>query len=233
MPHMLVTGGSRRLGLEITRHFLDRGWQVSVLTRATSDELNSLRGPTLNILEVGEYSQTNVLNAIAPLQDSPLDLIVHNASLFEEDTSDPGDAVAQLERLMAIHVSLPMLINTHLESALKQSENANIVHMTDIYALNPTEVRSRYCASKAALENLSLSFAKKLAPEVRVNTIQPGALMFLPEHDDTAKGQVLEQSLLKIESGFKPVLQTIDFFIENPFITGTAVKVDGGRAICR
>jgi dihydromonapterin reductase/dihydrofolate reductase len=150
-----------------------------------------LRGPTLDILEVGEYSQANVLNAIAALRDSRLDLIVHNASLFEEDASDPQEAVAQLERLMAIHVSLPMLINTHLESALK------------------------------------------LAPEVRVNTIQPGALMFLPEHDDTAKGQVLEQSLLKIESGFRPVLQTIDFFIDNPFITGTAVKVDGGRAICR
>lgn len=233
MPHMLVTGGSRRLGLEITRHFLNKGWQVSVLTRASSSELDELSGPALTVLVAGDYSPTKVAEAIKPLQDKPLDLIVHNASLFEKDVSDPAEGVSQLETLMAVHVALPMLVNTQLEDALKKSDNANIVHMTDIYSMNPTETFSRYCASKAALENLSLSFAKSLAPQVRVNTIQPGALMFLPEHEESAKTQVLEQSLLKIESGFEPVLKTIDFFIENPFITGTAVKVDGGRAISR
>ncbi|EAR07490.1 SDR family NAD(P)-dependent oxidoreductase [Reinekea blandensis] len=233
MPHLVVTGGSRRLGLEITRHFLNKGWQVSVLTRSASDELEQLSSSSLTVLKTGRYDADSITSAIQPLAESTVDLIVHNASLFEKDSADPEDAVPQIGRLMAVHVALPTLINTLLEPALRRSENANIVHMTDIYALNPSEDYSRYCASKAALENLSLSFAKKLAPHVRVNTIQPGALMFLPEHGDEAKNQVLEQSLLKIESGFDPVLKTLDYFIDNPFVTGTAVKVDGGRAISR
>jgi dihydromonapterin reductase/dihydrofolate reductase len=83
------------------------------------------------------------------------------------------------------------------------------------------------------LENLSKSFAKKLAPKVRVNTIQPGALAFLPEHSEDAKTVVLQNSLLKIEAGFDPILRAIHSIIDNPFITGTAIKVDGGRSICR
>lgn len=233
MPHLLVTGGGRRLGLYIVKHFLQQDWKVSVLSRHASGELTEIDNDNLQILAVGDYQPENVRDALIPLQSGTVDMIVHNASAFEKDETDPARVPAQLARLMAVHVTLPTLINTLLKEALIRSDNASIVHMTDIYTLNPNEAYSHYCASKAALENMSLSFAKKLAPDVRVNSIQPGALMFLPEHDDDAKSQVLEQSLLKIESGFQPVIQTIEYLRSNHFVTGTAIRVDGGRAICR
>jgi dihydromonapterin reductase/dihydrofolate reductase len=158
---------------------------------------------------------------------------VHNASFFEPDKTDTSESLEQLNAMLQTHVELPFQLNNRLAEVLKRSANANIIHMTDIYVDNPNEAFSNYCASKAGLENLSKSFAKKLAPHVRVNTIQPGALAFLPDHSDEAKTDVLEKSLLKIEAGFEPILKTIHSILDNPFITGTAIKVDGGRSICR
>lgn len=233
MPHLLVTGGSRRLGLHITQHYLRQNWRVTVLTRESSEQLNELKQDNLTIIAVGDYQSDALTEALDTLKTDTIDLIVHNASRFEQDETDPARISDQLNRLMMIHVTLPTMINTVLTPALRRSENACIVHMSDIYVMNPDESRSHYCASKAALENLSLSFAKKLAPDVRVTSIQPGALMFLPEHDQNAQQQVLEKSLLQTESGFDPVLQTLDFLVRNPFITGSPIRVDGGRAICR
>ncbi|WP_394391056.1 SDR family oxidoreductase [Shewanella woodyi] len=108
-----------------------------------------------------------------------------------------------------------------------------VVNMTDIYADNPSHQHSLYCSTKAGLENLTRSFAKKFAPGIRCNSIMPGPLKFLPEHSQAQKEQVLNATLLPFEAGFNPVFQTIEFILANPFVTGTAIKVDGGRSICR
>jgi dihydromonapterin reductase/dihydrofolate reductase len=233
MPHLVITGASRRLGLFLTDHYLKQGWTVAAITRSTSDELNNLACEQLSVIET-DYDDLDALSTtVQAIAESPVDLLVHNASYFSKDETQPDAKATQLNKMFRVHVQLPMLLNTLLLPALRQSPNANIVHMSDIYTENPNETFSNYCATKAALHNLSQSYAKQYAPDIRVNSIQPGALAFLPDHSKEAKTAVLEKSLLQRESGFEPVAQTIDYFINNHFLTGISVKVDGGRALCR
>jgi dihydromonapterin reductase/dihydrofolate reductase len=70
-----------------------------------------------------------------------------------------------------------------------------------------------------------------LAPNVRVNSIQPGPLLFLPSHSEADKKKVLDNTLLPIEAGFAPIAKTIDYILNNHFVTGAHHKVDGGRSI--
>lgn len=231
--HAVITGGSRRLGLYIVDKLLAGGWFVSVLTRYASKELSALSGEQLQILEVDYLDQASVTTACSTLAEKKIDLLFHNASYFEKNKKTPTDSLMQLEHMTGVHVALPALLNERLYPAMTESENANIIHMTDIYVNNPHPDYANYCATKAALENLSMSFAKRYAPEVRVNTIQPGALMFLPDHTESAKASVIKQSLIQTEAGFEPVWLALAALLENPFITGTAIKVDGGRSICR
>jgi dihydromonapterin reductase/dihydrofolate reductase len=233
MPHIVITGASRRLGLFLSQAFIKQGWNVTALTRSTSDELSQVDSPNLNIIEVDYSDPEHLANACADIATNGLDVIVHNASYFAPDETGSAASLNQLKAMTRTHIELPLQLNSLLAEALAASDNGNIIHMTDIYVDNPNEEYANYCASKAGLENLSKSFAKKLAPKVRVNTIQPGALAFLPEHSEDAKTVVLQNSLLKIEAGFDPILRAIHSIIDNPFITGTAIKVDGGRSICR
>ena len=233
MPHFVITGASRRLGLYLTERFLALDWQVTALTRSPSEQLNSLTCANLSVITVDYLDLESLALITEKIAQQTIDLLFHNASYFAPDNDSPLDNHVQLQQMLMTHIALPNMLNQLFASNLSQSANANIIHMPDIYVENPNANYANYCASKAGLENLSKSFVKKLAPNVRVNTIQPGALMFLPEHTEAAKKTVLANSLLPIEAGFEPILTTILFLLANPFVTGTSIKVDGGRAICR
>lgn len=228
---VLITGGSRRLGLHLTEQFLQQGWHVLVLTRQPSDALDRLACDRLDVEIVSYSSESSLQKAIAPWLAEPLDLLIHNASLFDKDAHHTDDSVAFYDRLYQVHMRMPMLLNEWFSDALAASDNGNIIHMTDIYAETPNPAFALYCSTKAALENLSKSYAMKLAPKVRVNTIQPGPLKFLPDHSEAEKQSVLAGTLIPIEAGFEPIFTTIQYIINNPFVTGSHHRVDGGRAI--
>ena len=174
MPHILITGASRRLGLYLTEQFLQRRWQVTTLSRAPSAELRALDGPLLTNIAC-DYQDSGQIAAIcAPLQQAPLDAVVHNASLFLPDSQCVD--TDRYQQMFAVHMQLPALLNRLLAAQLAQSDNGNIIHMTDIYADNPLPNHSLYCSTKAGLANLNKSVAQQLAPKVRVNAIAPGAM---------------------------------------------------------
>ncbi len=233
MPHIIITGGSQRLGLEMVKHFLQKQWQVSAISRSSSSELDQLACENLTVHATGSYH----INALSPvcnlLKQKTVDAIVHNASLFEADEPEAVASITQLADMINVHASVPAYLNRQLANALKQSDNANIIQMTDIYVDNPKEQFANYCASKSAAASLALSFAKTLAPDVRVNCIAPGILKFLPSHSEQARQRILEGALLQREAGFEPIIKTIDYILETTFITGTTLKVDGGRSLCR
>ncbi|MFQ3229563.1 SDR family NAD(P)-dependent oxidoreductase [Reinekea sp.] len=231
MKHAVITGGSRRLGLFVTKHFLSLGWQVTVLSREKSAELAALSCDNLAIIEVDYCDEENVTEATRALQDQTIDLLLHNASLFDKDANQQADSMAFFDQLYQVHMRFPALLNQLCIDALKRSENANIIHMTDIYAATPQPEYALYSATKAGLESLTKSFAMNFAPDIRVNSIAPGPLMFLPSHSEADKKKVLANTLIPIEAGFAPIVSTIEYIINNQFVTGASHKVDGGRSI--
>jgi dihydromonapterin reductase / dihydrofolate reductase len=231
---VLITGASRRLGLYLTQAFLEQGCKVIALTRNASAELDALSSDNLHILLLDYNSETSLAAAIGSIRDQydALSLVVHNASLFEKDAAHRDDLCGFYDELYRVHMRLPAYVNEALAPLLyNESHPGCIVHITDIYADNPNREFGLYCSTKAALENLTKSFAKKFAPGIRVNSIAPGPLMFLPSHKEDEKKTVLEQTLLPGESGFEPILQGIRFIVDNQFVTGSSVKIDGGRSV--
>lgn len=229
----LVTGAGRRLGLHMTRSLLSQGWKVIALTRSVNKELQALAQDSLHCIEVNPFDVTSVKSAIEQVKhhSSQLDFILHNASVYEKDSDHSEDMAEFYDRLYQIHMKLPAMLNDAFADYLQRGAQSNIVHITDIYADNPNADYALYCSTKAGSENLMKSFAKRLAPQVRVNAIQPGPIKFLETHSNSDKSQVLAQTLLAEEGGFEALEKAIYAIIDNHYMTASVVRVDGGRAL--
>lgn len=228
MKTAVITGTSRRLGAYLAEKLSAEGYQVFGLTRQLNPQQQYLTQ-----IAVDYQSADSVMAAIRQVQQqSSIDLLIHNASLFEKDQLHTEDTVSFYQALFAVHMQLPALLNQHLAPQLAKSQGGGlIVHITDIYSENPNPAFSLYCSTKAGLENLMKSAAKAYAPQIRVNSIQPGPIMFLPEHSNSEKQQVMQQTLIAQEAGFEPIYQGVRFLIDNKFVTGLSLKIDGGRSL--
>ncbi len=91
--------------------------------------------------------------------------------------------------------------------------------------------RVAYCASKAGLENMTLSFAAQFAPRIKVNTIAPALVMFHPDDDAAYRQKTLAKSVLGIEPGPQVIYQSLRYLLDNPYVTGTCLCVNGGRHV--
>lgn len=234
-PVAVITGAGRRLGMHMTKSLLASGWQVIALTRTVQGELAAIESPYLKCVACDALDDASVTQAIAAItqQTQHIDLLLHNASIFEKDAAHHANIATFYDQLYAIHMKLPARLNMALADALKRSvrKHGNIIHITDIYVDNPNPAYALYCSTKAGSENLMKSFAKQLAPQVRVNAIQPGPVKFLPEHSSTEQAAVLAETLLAIEGGFDALEMAIYALLDNHYMTASVLRVDGGRAL--
>jgi dihydromonapterin reductase / dihydrofolate reductase len=189
----------------------------------------------LRCIECDALDDDSVSQAIAKVRAeyTHLDLLLHNASIYEKDADHEQDANRFYDDLYQIHMKLPARLNQALTPLLFNSvlPHANVIHITDIYVDNPNADFALYCSTKAGSENLMKSYAKRLAPRVRVNAIQPGPVKFLPEHSASEQSQVLDQTLLAVEGGFEALEKAIYAILDNHYMTAAVVKVDGGRSL--
>ena len=235
MKTAVITGASRRLGLYLAESLLADGYHVIAITRSASEALRSLGGDALDIHEVGEYGDEAALAKVVERirgSERKIDVMIHNASMFVKDPHDEAEYLATYQQMIDVHMKLPAYLNHGLRSLLDdESAPGCIINITDIFVDNPSEEHALYCSTKAALDNAGKAFAKRLAPGIRVNNVRPGPIMFLPDHGEGEKAKVMSETLLAAEPGFLPILQGIRFIIDNRFVTGSAVTIDGGRAI--
>jgi dihydromonapterin reductase/dihydrofolate reductase len=232
---ILVTGAGRRVGLHLAERLLAAGHPVIVHSHRESTTIDELRdkGALSVISDLTDDTALRDLVDNVKSQVQSLRAIVHNASIFEI-TSDRIDvAVTQFQRMIAIHAIAPFYLNTSFHALLLEcsQEHADIIHITDIYADNPNYRFDAYCASKAASQNLALSFAKRLAPKVKVNIIQPGPILFQDWHGTALRSQILAETLLKKEGGVESIGLAVEAILANHYQTGAIVVVDGGRHI--
>lgn len=231
MNTVLITGAARRFGLELTKYFMSVGWQVIAVSRNSSDKLDYLESDQCLIIRCDYESQESVMEMIDTVKSRYISIncIIHNASYFEIDSKDVW---LQSQQFFNVHQRLPAIVNNSLLPLLRAAEEvANIIHITDIFVDHPNDNFSLYCGSKAALSNMTRAWAKKWAPNIRVNSIQPGPVSFLPSHSAAAKKKVLSETPLGGECGFMPLIKGVQYLINNPFVTGEALKIDGGRSL--
>lgn len=234
---ILITGAGKRLGLFLTEHYLELGWRV-IAHYNTANEMPEpdqeywLKKGRYVALQADLTSASAVEGLVANISalNLTIDAVIHNASYFVAD--DPLASLQQRWQLqqdmMAVHVMSVDALTMGLAS--RYAQNASIVAITDIYVDKPNQRFASYCAAKSALQNLCLSYSQRLAPNIRVNIIQPGPIQFLAQHSEAYREKVLSQSLLKRELGYGAILQAAEYLQQAQGVTGAILKVDGGRA---
>ena len=228
----LVTGCGRRLGFYLCEQLVAAGWQVTGSYRSERPELARLRALGVELVQADFALEGEVARLVTVLgAHDDLALIIHNASAFEPQAAEPAAQLVQFEQFYRVHMAAPFQLNRALAPQLAGNPNASIIHITDIYIHAPAPQFAAYVATKAGAHSLAMSFARELAPAVRVNTIEPGPILFLDEHGDAWRQQVLARTPLAREGGLEPIWQAVRLLMANDYMTGASIRVDGGRAL--
>lgn len=228
---ILITGAGQRIGLAFAHHCLDLGQPVIATYRTFRPAVEALEKAGATCIHADFASNEGIDKFLGLLKDraSSLRAIIHNASdwMPESAETDPSDVMSAM---MQIHAMAPYRINLACRELLESSDStADIVHMTDYVVEKGSAKHIAYAASKAALENLTLSFAKLLSPRVKVNSLAPSLIMFNQQDSDAYREKTLKKSLMGIEPGVAVAVQTLQFLLDNPYITGRSIPLDGGR----
>ncbi|KJK01062.1 dihydrofolate reductase [Pseudomonas sp. 21] len=231
---ILITGASQRIGLHCAKRLLQDGQPVIATYRQEKPGIAELRelGATCLHAELGD--EAGILAFIDELKSRTdrLRAIIHNASAWIAET--PGGDAQAFETLFRVHMLAPYLINLRCEALLERDAAergapADIIHLSDDVARKGSANRIAYCASKAGLDNLTLSFAASLAPRIKVNGIAPALILFNEGDDDAYRARTLAKSAMGIEPGPDVIYQSVRYLLDSPYVTGTTLTVNGGR----
>ncbi|ADO48492.1 dihydromonapterin reductase [[Enterobacter] lignolyticus] len=231
---VLITGGGRRIGLALAHHFLNQRQPVIVSYRTRYDTIDTLEAAGALCLKA-DFATTDGVLAFAESVKARTDglrAILHNASDWKAEK--PGAPLADvMQQMLQIHVQTPYLLNHALEPLLRGHGHAgsDIIHFTDYVVERGSDKHIAYAASKAALDNMTRSFARKLAPEVKVNAIAPSLILFNDSDDAEYRQQALNKSLMKIAPGEKEIIDLVDYLLTSCYVTGRSFGVDGGRPL--
>lgn len=227
----LITGAGQRVGLHCAQRLLEDGHRVIFTYRSERPGVTTLRDLGALGLHADFSSEASILAFITELKSrtDSLRAIVHNASEWLAETDD-GEAEA-FSRMFNIHMLAPYLINLHCAELLQRSSPADIIHISDDVTRKGSSKHIGYCASKAGLDSLTLSFAARYAPTIKVNGIAPALLLFNPDDDAAYRAKALAKSALGIEPGSEVIYQSLRYLLDNPYVTGTTLTVNGGRHV--
>jgi pteridine reductase len=238
---VLVTGGAKRVGAAIARRLHREGANLMLHYRGSEREAKALRA------ELNAARADSVALVQADLLDvhglpeivrntlgrfDRLDALVNNASAFF--STPVGEMTpASWESLIGANLRAPLFLSQAAAPQLKKTGGA-IVNITDIHAERPLKGYVIYSVAKTGLAGLTRSLARELAPEVRVNGVAPGAIVW-PEDgswDDLTRQRIVSHTLLKRTGEPDDIARAVHYLIaEAPYVTGQIIAVDGGRSI--
>lgn len=236
---VLVTGAARRLGASIARGFHECGANVAIHYRNSAHdagklagEFNEARGGSAITIQADLLKTGRVGKLVdRTIEDfGALDVLVNNASSFYPT---PVGKISESDwhDLVGSNLKAPLFLSQAAAEELRQTHGC-IINMIDIHARRPLGDHPVYCAAKAGLHMLTLSLARDLGPEVRVNGIAPGAILW-PENDDDRDAQqaIIRRTPLKRSGDADDIVRTALFLAgDAPFISGQIIAVDGGRS---
>ncbi|MBS0387642.1 MAG: pteridine reductase [Proteobacteria bacterium] len=235
----LVTGGARRVGAEIVRHLHAAGAKVAIHCHrsqaeaaALAGELNAARAGSALVCQADVLQVAALRNLVADVaaRAGGLSILVNNASTFYP-TPLATVTGAQWTDLMGTNLAAPLFLAQAAAAELKRARGL-IVNIADIHGLRPLPGYLVYSTAKAALIHLTRGLARELAPEVRVNAIAPGPVLWPEAELDAAqKQEIISRTLLQRAGSPADVARAVVFFAANaPFVTGQILSVDGGRS---
>ena len=226
-PTILITGAAQRVGLHCARRLVEDGYRVLITCRQLRPEWQQQPLPGIEVLLADFSTVAGIQQLIDKLVERRIRLraLIHNASVWLDDEQE-ADA---LQAMFMVHMQAPYLLNLASEQLFDPEQVGDIIHISDHVAQRGSARHIAYSASKAGLEALSLSFAARLAPRIKVNSIAPALIMFNAGDQPDYREKALAKSALGIEPGPEVVYQSIRYLMDNPYVTGTCLDLNGGR----
>jgi len=237
---VLITGGAKRVGAAICRRLHASGAKLMLHYRASAGEarllqaeLNGVRADSVALIQADllDLAKLSSLVDQTVMRFGRLDALVNNASSF---FSTPMGEIqpAQWDDLMGTNVRAPLFLAQAAAAPLKKSQGA-IVNISDIHAERPLRNYVVYSIAKSALTGLTRSLARELAPDVRVNAIAPGAILW-PESgkSDASKQVLLDRTPLGRIGTPAEIVEAVRWLLRDAtYTTGQVLRLDGGRML--
>lgn len=237
---ILVTGAARRIGAAIVTRLHENGARVAIHYRGSATEaetlaagLNSTRENSAATFQADLLDINKLPTLIESVVDwgGRLDGLVNNASSFYP-TPVGSITEPQWDELLGSNLKAPLFLSQAAAAHLSQSSGA-IVNIVDIHADRPLRDHAVYGSAKAGLAMLTRSLAKDLAPNVRVNGVSPGAILW-PEDGmtETVQQSILSQIPLERSGDPADISGCVLYLLRDAsYVTGQIIAVDGGRSI--
>lgn len=239
-PVVLVTGAAKRIGAVIARRLHAAGFDLALHHRrsdaamaALVAELEAARADSTLVLqaELADDAAPAAMLQAVQARFGRLDALVNNASSF--GPTPVGQATpADWDELFAANARAPFFLAQAAAPLLRQAGGA-IVNLADIYGERPLAAHTIYCMAKAALLMLTQSLARELGPEVRVNAVAPGAVLWPEEGKaEHEKQAMLASTALKRAGEPDDVAEAVRWLIQDArYTTGQTIRIDGGRSL--
>ena len=239
---ILVTGGAKRVGAAICRSLHAAGAHIVLHHHSSAQEAENLRvelealRPQSVLCVQGDLLQRGTARHVVEetlRHFGRLDGLVNNASSFFPTPLDGIDE-QQWNDLMGTNLQAPLFLAQAAAAQLRRNQGA-IVNIVDIHAERPLHGHLLYSVAKTGLSGLTRALAQELAPQVRVNAVAPGVIVW-PEGvawaDEELRRKIIAHTLLKRAGEPEDIARTVKFLLADaPYITGQVINVDGGRSI--
>lgn len=239
---VLITGGAKRVGASICRMLHAGGAKLMIHyrqsvseARALQAELN-LRRPNSVAIIHGDLLNLAVLPTLVEetvKHFGCLDVLINNASsYYATELGEIGDN--EWQDLIGSNLKAPLFLSQAASNELVKTKGC-IINITDMHVERPKKGYIVYSVAKAGLATLTKSLAYEMAPDVRVNAVAPGPVLWPednPQFDEVYRKRVISQTLLKRIGEADDVAKAVRFLIQDaPFMTGQIIAVDGGRSL--
>lgn len=239
---VLITGAGKRVGATVAQYCHQLGMRVAIHYRESAQQafdlcahFNQQRSHSAMALQA-DLRDTERLEALigkVVAEWGQLDVLINNASSFYP-TPLAKVTPRIWEDVIASNLKAPFFLSQCAAPTLKQ-QNGCIINLIDIQAQRPLKNYSVYCIAKAGLVMLTKSLAKELGPDIRVNAIAPGIVLWPDdetEFNEALRKKIIARNALKRAGTPQDIANTVVFLINHAdFITGQIIAVDGGRSL--
>jgi pteridine reductase len=239
-PLALITGAAKRIGAAITTGLHDEGYNIAIhyhMSHSEASELASIlnhkRAASAFTVKQDLCDESAAENLIDKLlqQSQRLDLLVNNASIFKSSCGINNRNIDELwDQMQTVNLRTPYLLSMQAAPLLRKHKGS-IINITDINAERPRKNYTAYCASKAGLVSISRSLAVDLAPEIRVNCVAPGAILWASSEDIKTQKNIIDSTPLKRRGKPSDIAQAVRYLAGAQYVTGHILNVDGGRIL--
>lgn len=237
----LVTGAAKRIGAVIARTLHDAGANVAIHYYSSSDAADALVAELEGRRKASAFAVSADVRDVRALErmarevlertGNRLDVLVNNASNFYP-TRLGTITEEQWDDLVGSNLKAPLFLTQAVLPALRAAHGV-IVNIVDVHAQRPLRDHPVYGAAKAGLAMLTRSLAKDLGPEIRVNGVSPGAILW-PDNSmsEQLRAGIIKQTALKRSGEPEDVAAAVLFLVRDaPYVTGQIIAVDGGRSV--